>query len=131
MSPLIHAWPAIKIRALPIANLPVCNALALANSSADLIPYLATSSRLSAVVFAISLNSFTKKFKPGVCLAVNSKPLTPVLAKRKKGFAQGLAWKTWFKPPANPVNSLVSVTSFLAYLVASSIILPCPSNIWR
>ena len=79
----------------------------------------------------MSLNSLTKKLKPGVCLAVSFSPFTPVLANRKNGFAQGLAWNTAFRPCANPVKSCVSVTSFLANLVASSIILPLASKISR
>ena len=77
---------------------------------------------------AISLNSLTKKLKPGVCFAVSARPLTPVLANRKNGFAQGLALNTSLRPFAKPVSSCVSVTSRLANLVASSIILPCESN---
>ena len=52
---------------------------------------------------AISLNSLTRKLNPGVCLAVNVRPLTPVRAKRKKGFAHGLAVNTSFNPFENPV----------------------------
>ena len=51
------------------------------------------------------------------------------LANKKKGFAQGVAWNTEFNPAANPVSSWVNVTSFRANLVASSMILPLPSNI--
>ncbi|ADD95454.1 hypothetical protein [uncultured phage MedDCM-OCT-S08-C239] len=75
---------AIVIIEPPIASLPVCKALALANSSAVLIPYLATSCKLSTVAPAISLYSFTKKLNPGVCLAVNANPFTPVLANKRK-----------------------------------------------
>ena len=39
----------------PIANLPVCRALALANSSTVVIPYFLTSAKLSTVAPAISL----------------------------------------------------------------------------
>ena len=80
--------------ALPIANLPSCNALALTSSSAELIPYLATFDKSSGVAKWISLNSLTRKLNPGVCFAVNARPLTPVLANRKKGLAHGVDSKT-------------------------------------
>ena len=83
-------------------NLPFCSALALIKSSAVLIPYCATSAKLSGVALAISLNSLTKKLNPGVCLAVNTNPLTPVLANKKNGFAHGALLKTSFRPLENP-----------------------------
>ena len=78
----------------------------------------------------MSLNSLTKKLKPGVCLAVSSSPLTPVLANRKNGLAAGTELNTSLSPFANlPVSSLVSVTSLRANFVASSIMLPLASKI--
>ena len=77
----------------------------------------------------MSLNSLTKKLKPGVCFAVSARPLTPLLANRKNGFAQGLALNTSLRPFEKPVSSCVSVTSLRANCVASSTILPCESNI--
>ena len=131
--PDIQDQIAIEVKALPIANLPVCKALAFASSSALVMPYFLTASMLLGLAKAISLNSLTKKLNPGVCLAVNLRPFTPVLANRKKGLAQGLAWNTEFNPPAKPCgfNSSVSVTSFLAHLTASSMMLPSASNISR
>ena len=105
---------AIKVTAEPIASLPVCKALALANSVALLIPYFLTSAKFSAVANAMSLNSLTKKLKPGVCLPVSASPFTPVLANKKKGLTYGLAVSTSLRPLAKPVRSCVSVTSFLA-----------------
>ena len=95
----------MEIKEVPIANLPCCNALALANSVAFVIPYFLTSVKLSALAQAISLNSLTRKLKPGVCLAVSCKPLTPVLANKKKGFNTGKLMNTLFKPAESPVKS--------------------------
>ena len=57
------------------------------------------------VANAISLNSLTKKLKPGVYFAVKESPFTPVLANRKNGFAHGFALNTSFRPFAKPVMS--------------------------
>ena len=51
------------------------------------------------------------------------------LANRKKGVTYGLDVITSLRPLAKPVKSCVSVTSFLANIVASSFILPLASNI--
>ena len=67
--------------------------------------------KLSADANAISLNSLTKKLKPGVCLPVSASPFTPVLANRKKGRTYGLAVNTSLRPLAKPVKGCVSVTS--------------------
>ena len=115
--------------ATPIANLPNCKALALAKSSAVLIPYFATSPKLSGVANRISLNSFTNKFTIGVCLAVSVKPFTPVLANKKNGLAQGALSNASCKPFANPSKSVVRVASFFAYKVAASVIFPSASVI--
>ena len=93
---------------------PFCNALALIKSWALLIPYFCTLAKSSNDALAISLYSLTKKLNPGVCLAVSVKPLTPVLANRKKGLAHGALLNTSFNPLENPVRSCVRVTSFHA-----------------
>ena len=80
---------------------------------------------------AMSLNSLTRKLKPGVCLAVSFSPFTPVLANKKNGFAQGFCWNTALRLAENPLRSCVSVTSLRANYVASSIILPSASKISR
>ena len=95
----------MNVTAEPIANLPVCKALALCNSSAVLIPYFLRLPKLSAVANAMSLNSLTKKLNQGVCLAVSARPFTPVLANRKKGLTYGLAVNTSFNPLEKPVKS--------------------------
>ena len=76
----------------------------------------------------MSLNSLTKKLKPGVYLPVSARPLTPVLANKKNGLASGVAVNTSFRPFAKPVSSCVSVTSLRANCVASSMMLPLESN---
>ena len=72
----------MNITELPIAKRPFCKALALINSCGLVIPYFATELKSSGLAHAISLNSLTKKFNPGICLKDNSKPLIPVLANR-------------------------------------------------
>jgi len=62
----------MNVTAEPIANRPVCKARALASSSAVKIPYLFTLAKLLGLANAISLNSLTKKLKPGVYLPVNA-----------------------------------------------------------
>ena len=54
---------------------------------------------------AMSLNSFTRKLNPGVCLAVKLKPLIPVLANKKNGLAHGALLKVLSKFLANPDKS--------------------------
>ena len=76
----------------------------------------------------MSLNSLTKKLKPGVYLPVSASPFTPVLANKKNGLASGVAVNTPYRPFAKPVSSCVSVTSLRAKLVASSVRLPAESN---
>ena len=75
----------------------------------------------------MSLNSFTRKLKPGVCLPDSASPFTPVLANKKKGLASGVAAYTSLRPFAKTVRGCVSVTSFLAKSSAWSVILPAAS----
>ena len=104
--PLRYAIDAILIAAEPIANLPFCIALAFIKSCGVFIPYCSKSERSSpGLALAIILNSLTKKLKPGVCLAVNASPLTPVLANRKKGLAHGASSNALAKFLLKPVKS--------------------------
>ena len=89
------------------------------------------SNGLPGLANAISLNSFTRKLNPGVCLAVSFSPFTPVRANKKNGLAQGFCWNTAFRLEANPFKSCVSVTSLRANCVASSDILPSASKMSR